>query len=82
MDYPVSSWTDYSLFPDIVTSRQTTDWFLDISLQALPEDGVTEEDFTQVLETFSRRLGTELRVVTSITGKYDVNLGYFSLKIK
>ena len=80
--YPVSSWTDHSLFPDIVTSRQTTDWFFDISLQALPEDGVTEEDFTQVLETFSRRLGTELRVVTSITGKYDVNIKYFSLKIK
>ncbi len=74
LEYPVSSWTDYSLFPDIVTSRQTTDWFIDISLQALPEDGVTEEDFTQVLEMFSRRLGTELRFVTSIAGKYDDNI--------
>lgn len=69
LEYPVSSWTDYSLFPDIVTSRQTADWFIDISLQALPEDGVTEEDFSQVLEMFSRRLGTELRFVTSIAGK-------------
>ena len=69
--YPVSSWTDYSLFPDIATSRQTRDWFFEISLQALPEDGVTEEDFNKVVEMFSRRLGTELRVVTSIAGKYD-----------
>ena len=71
MVYPVSSWTDFSLFPDIVTSRQTRDWFFEISLKALPEDGVTEEDFNKVVEMFSRRLGTELRVVTSIAGKYD-----------
>ena len=74
MVYHVSSWTDSSLFPDLVSSR---DWFLNISLEARPEDdGVTEDDFNKVLEIFSRRQrvrpsSDEMRVLTSIPGKYD-----------
>ena len=77
MVYHVSSWTDSSLFPDLVSSSLTRDWFLNISLEARPEDdGFTEDDFNKVLEIFSRRQrvrpnSDEMRVLTSIPGKYD-----------
>merc|ERR1711879_756036 len=75
MVYHVSSWTDSSIFPDLVSSSLTRDWFLNISLEARPEDdGVTEDDFNKVLEIFSRRQrvrpnADEMRVLTSIPGK-------------
>ena len=75
-NYPVCSWTDSTIFPDIVTSRHRRDWFFDISLQAVPEDdGVTVADFNRVvnMKTFTMGHGSDLRVVTSIAGKYDSN---------
>ena len=57
-----------------MTSRHRRDWFFDISLQAVPEDdGVTVADFNRVvnMKTLPTRLRPDLRVVTSIVGKYD-----------
>ena len=71
--YPAASWADSTHYPALAPSRRERDWFLSISVEAAPEeDGVTEEDFHQFVNTFaqSQQVNSEkLNIVSVIAGK-------------